>query len=56
LASFSSLQVLRCGSGQYLCSAAGSVGWSPFQPGHTLVTSGVYGVIRHPTEGDPFFT
>ena len=26
------------------------------QPGHTLVANGVYGVIRHPTEGDPFFT
>ncbi len=25
------------------------MGWSPIQPGHTLVTSGVYGVIRHPS-------
>jgi diadenylate cyclase len=32
LAWFSSLPVVRCGSGQSLCSAIGSAGWSPSSP------------------------
>ena len=49
LASFSSLPAVRCGSGQSLRSAVGSGGLVAIQPGHTLVTSGVYGVVRHPS-------
>jgi hypothetical protein len=33
LASCSSLPVVPCGYGQSLCSAVGSVGWSPYSPG-----------------------
>ena len=38
----------RCGSGQSLCWSRFS-GLVAIQPGHKLVTSGVYGVIRHPS-------
>ena len=48
LAWFSSLPVVRCGFGRSLCSATGSAGCA-IQPGHTLVTSGIYGVIRNPS-------
>jgi hypothetical protein len=33
LASFSLRRVVRCDSGQCLCSAVGSAGWLPFSPG-----------------------
>jgi protein-S-isoprenylcysteine O-methyltransferase Ste14 len=42
-ASCSSPPVVRCGSGRCSCSAVA------IQPGHTLVTGGIYGVIRHPS-------
>ena len=48
-ASPSSRRVVRCASGRSSCSAIASAGLVAIQPGHTLVTSGVYGVIRNPS-------
>ena len=49
LALLFSRAVARCGSGRYLCSAIASAGWSPSSPGHTLVTDGIFGVVRNPS-------
>ena len=48
-ASCSSRRAGRCGSGRSSCSAVGSAGSSPSSRGTTLVTTGIYGVIRHPS-------
>jgi protein-S-isoprenylcysteine O-methyltransferase Ste14 len=49
LASSSSLLAPRRRSGQSLCSARRFSGLAAIQRGHTLVTSGVSGVIPHPS-------
>jgi protein-S-isoprenylcysteine O-methyltransferase Ste14 len=38
-----------CGCGRFSCSAVVSVGWVAIQPGHRLATTGICGVIRHPS-------
>ena len=40
---------VRCGCGRCSCSAHRFSGLVAIQPGHTLVTGGIYGVIRHPS-------
>jgi protein-S-isoprenylcysteine O-methyltransferase Ste14 len=49
LESFSSPPAAHYGFGPSTCSATGSAGWVAIQPGHTLLTTGIYGVIRHPS-------
>jgi protein-S-isoprenylcysteine O-methyltransferase Ste14 len=48
LASFCSRPVARCGSGRS-CARPPIQRVGSHQPGHTLVTAGLYGVIRHPS-------
>ena len=49
LASFSSLPVVRFGSGQSFVLGHRFSGLVAIQPGHRLVTTGLYGAIRHPS-------
>jgi protein-S-isoprenylcysteine O-methyltransferase Ste14 len=49
LAFFSSPPAVRCGFGLSLCLAARFSGLVAIQPGHTLVTTGIYRAIRNPS-------
>jgi protein-S-isoprenylcysteine O-methyltransferase Ste14 len=43
------LSAAHCGSGQFFVLGDRFSGLVAIQPGHTLVTEGVYGPIRHPS-------